>query len=173
MEFDILFRSKLDFSDRRNPIASSSSEEDYDDHPREPPQEVKEEQKKDEKCQGGVSSSSSSCKGEEAEEVIDKMEVTAERTRTLGGEELELEDDDEGFRTPTSLEHRIPVIQQCPPAPRRPKRKASSSSSSSVSRRQLVFLDVSQEIELLFPLALRPDLNRKIKKIRRGDDDIN
>ncbi|XP_043698543.1 cyclin-dependent protein kinase inhibitor SMR3-like [Telopea speciosissima] len=129
--------------------------------------------KKDGKCEGGGGGAV----------VVNKMRDAAAartrtRTRTLAGELEADADDDDGFRTPTSLDHRIPAIQQCPPAPRKPKsspkRKASSSSSSSSStRRQLFLLDLSQEIESLFPPALLADLGRKIKKIRRGDDDTN
>ncbi|XP_018808749.1 cyclin-dependent protein kinase inhibitor SMR1-like [Juglans regia] len=36
--------------------------------------------------------------------------------------EPEKEDDNECCRTPTSKEHRIPVILDCPPAPRKPRR---------------------------------------------------
>lgn len=31
--------------------------------------------------------------------------------------------DDDGFKTPVSMDHKIPVLQQCPPAPRKPKPK--------------------------------------------------
>ncbi|KAJ4971978.1 hypothetical protein NE237_005077 [Protea cynaroides] len=160
MEFDILFRSTLEFSDG-SPIAA-----DYDrqlPHPREPRQLIQQQ-------------------NQEAEFVIKKMECAAAvttRTTPLGsGEILEVEDEDEGFRTPTSLDHRIPVIKQCPPAPRKPKssfltKRKASSSSSSATRRQLFLLDLSQEIESLFPLALQADLGRKIKKIRGAHDDAN
>lgn len=43
---------------------------------------------------------------------------------------LQPEDDDDGFRTPTSLESKIPILTTCPPAPKHKysgiKRKASS-----------------------------------------------
>ncbi|KAK8685408.1 hypothetical protein V6N13_041410 [Hibiscus sabdariffa] len=45
-------------------------------------------------------------------------------------------DDEDGFKTPTSLEHKIPEPRQCPPAPRRPrplKRKASPAHSSNAA----------------------------------------
>lgn len=90
------------------------------------------------------------------------------------------DDDDEGFKTPTAVDNQIPGIKQCPPAPRKPKpplitatstkRKLSSSSSSApsvssnVSRRRL---DLSQEVNSLFPKRILDDLHRKIKKARR------
>ncbi|KAL4298209.1 hypothetical protein GQ457_12G009670 [Hibiscus cannabinus] len=45
-------------------------------------------------------------------------------------------DDEDGFKTPTSLEHKIPEPRQCPPAPTRPrplKRKASPAHSSNAA----------------------------------------
>ncbi|XP_007027037.2 PREDICTED: uncharacterized protein LOC18597768 [Theobroma cacao] len=83
-------------------------------------------------------------------------------------------DDDDGFKTPTSLDHKIPVIKQCPPAPRKPqpaplpsnKRKASS---SPITRRNLQ-VDLSLEIESLFPRPLLADLHRKVKKARNEDN---
>nr|DAD25849.1 TPA_asm: hypothetical protein HUJ06_027317 [Nelumbo nucifera] len=86
----------------------------------------------------------------------------------LGEGEFTGDDDDDGFRTPTSLDHKIPVILQCPPAPRKiisipsKKRKASS------TRRQLL-LNLSDEIESLFPPALFADHGRKMKKVRGND----
>lgn len=90
------------------------------------------------------------------------------------------DDDDEGFKTPTAVDNQIPGIKQCPPAPRKPKpplitatstkRKLSSSSSSAssvssnVRRRRL---DLSQEVNSLFPKRILDDLHRKIKKARR------
>lgn len=34
------------------------------------------------------------------------------------------DDEEEGYRTPTSKEHKIPVLVSCPPAPRKPRRVA-------------------------------------------------
>lgn len=79
--------------------------------------------------------------------------------------EFKLDDDDDGFRTPTSLDHKIPVIQKCPPAPRKPKSLPSTKRKASSNRRQLLF-DVSDEMELLFPPTLLSDLGCKTKKFR-------
>ncbi|KAH7553689.1 hypothetical protein ACOSP7_029494 [Xanthoceras sorbifolium] len=84
--------------------------------------------------------------------------------------------DDEGFKTPTSLDHKIPEIKQCPPAPRKPmplpprKRKSSVSSSPNV-RRSLQYSDLSQEVESLFPRRILDDLHRKIKKARTLEEE--
>ncbi|KAI9153000.1 hypothetical protein LWI28_004262 [Acer negundo] len=87
------------------------------------------------------------------------------------------EEEDQGFRTPTSSDHKIPKIKQCPPAPKKPmppppskKRKSSSVLSSSPSknaRRKCLRSDLSpQDIDSLFPRAILDDLHRKIKKAR-------
>ncbi|WOH01096.1 hypothetical protein DCAR_0520475 [Daucus carota subsp. sativus] len=45
------------------------------------------------------------------------------------------EDENDGFRTPTSIEHRIPVPTHCPPAPRKSlKRKFEDSSITEILR---------------------------------------
>ncbi|KAL4394485.1 cyclin-dependent protein kinase inhibitor SMR3 [Arachis duranensis] len=76
-------------------------------------------------------------------------------------EEEEIDVDDDGFKTPTSMDQRIPIeSKQCPPAPRKPKppllslkRKPPSSLSPPscciVSCRYHP-LDLSREVELLF-----------------------
>ncbi|KAF8395113.1 hypothetical protein HHK36_019054 [Tetracentron sinense] len=67
-------------------------------------------------------------KKEEKYQVFDSS-VELKMPSTLG--EFKVDDDEDGFRTPTSLDHKIQV-KQCPPAPRKPtslpstKRKASS-----------------------------------------------
>ncbi|KAJ6309822.1 hypothetical protein OIU76_014711 [Salix suchowensis] len=77
------------------------------------------------------------------------------------------DDDDDGFKTPTSLDRKIPVIFQCPPAPRKPKSLPSTKRKSAQRR---VLLDLSNEIESLFPPAPAGDLGGKLKKVRHGND---
>lgn len=77
------------------------------------------------------------------------------------------DDEDDGFRTPTSLDHRIPVMKQCPPPPR--KRRVSSRkrklSSPLLMRTTLQLIDASQEIiNSMFPQ--RENNHHKIKKAR-------
>lgn len=79
----------------------------------------------------------------------------------------DLDDDDDGFRTPTSLDHRIPVMKQCPPPPR--KRKVSSRkrklSSPLLRQTTLQLIEASQEIiDSMFPQ--RENTHHKIKKAR-------
>ncbi|XP_040994037.1 cyclin-dependent protein kinase inhibitor SMR3-like isoform X1 [Juglans microcarpa x Juglans regia] len=80
------------------------------------------------------------------------------------GEFRNVEDDDDGFKTPTSLDNKIPVVLQCPPAPRKPKPRAVQTKRRGAARRRIL-LDLSNEIESLFPPALLVDLSGKIKKI--------
>ncbi|XP_031252606.1 uncharacterized protein LOC116110540 [Pistacia vera] len=78
------------------------------------------------------------------------------------------DENDDGFKTPTSLDHKIPVKAQCPPAP-----KKSNSFSSRKRRpvssnvRRTLRLDLSHEVESLFPKPIFDDLHRKIKKVRK------
>ncbi|KAJ4849154.1 hypothetical protein Tsubulata_045091 [Turnera subulata] len=82
--------------------------------------------------------------------------------------EEEEEDNSDGFKTPTSADHKIPLVLQRPPAPpRKPKALPSAKRKSSSRRRAL--LDLSNEIESLFPPALRSDLGARMKKARQGN----
>lgn len=46
-------------------------------------------------------------------------EVSCSSSPSLGDFKATGGDDDDGFKTPTSLEHKIPVILQCPPPPKK------------------------------------------------------
>ncbi|KAJ6699603.1 hypothetical protein OIU79_012794 [Salix purpurea] len=79
--------------------------------------------------------------------------------------------DDDGSKTPTSLDHRI-SITKCPPAPRKPKPFLSRKRKESPPpARTSLQLDLSQEIEALFPSTIVADLQKKMKK-SPGDNDI-
>ncbi|KAJ0020251.1 hypothetical protein Pint_32362 [Pistacia integerrima] len=79
--------------------------------------------------------------------------------------EEEQEEDGDGFKTPKSLDQKIPVMLQCPPAPRKPKTRPLPKRKLPQQRR--ILHDLSNEIEALFPPALRADLGNKIKKVRQ------
>lgn len=82
--------------------------------------------------------------------------------------EGEKEDEaDEGFKTPTSSDHKIPVILQCPPAPRKPK-PIPSRRKRKANCPPRILLDLSKQIDSLFPSPL--DLGSKIKKVKHGND---
>ncbi|KAH6798434.1 hypothetical protein C2S51_034918 [Perilla frutescens var. frutescens] len=86
-------------------------------------------------------------RGDEEGEGNDKFKGGEEKSEakisTTESEKAVPEEDDDGFKTPTSIEHRIPVITECPPAPSR-KRPADSDSKliwrSSRQVRRLVFV---------------------------------
>ncbi|KAL6574734.1 hypothetical protein OROMI_012019 [Orobanche minor] len=79
-------------------------------------------------------------------------------------------DDEDEFKTPTSSEHRIPAITECPPAPRRPPPPKWKRKSCPTSRRRLA-LDSSEEVESLFrQVADIDDQEPRNKKARRDDD---
>ncbi|KAL1813197.1 hypothetical protein DCAR_0625494 [Daucus carota subsp. sativus] len=95
------------------------------------------------------------------------LSSSKQQCTSSNNDDLDLNDDNDGFRTPTSLDHRIPVMKQCPPPPR--KRSVSSRKrkipSPLLMRTTLQLLDVSQElIESMFPP--REDKSHKIKKAR-------
>ncbi|XVF76631.1 hypothetical protein PTKIN_Ptkin13bG0281800 [Pterospermum kingtungense] len=140
-----------------------------------------------EKCQAASTSSFSSSHDvldDEERQVLEAQSNVTEaseesekkKKKICSGEFKAKDDHDDGFRTPTSLDHKIPVIKQCPPAPRKPKplpsnkRKASPSGGSTSPRaRMSPQLDFSQEVESLFPRPLLADLHRKVKKTRTED----
>ncbi|XP_058201631.1 cyclin-dependent protein kinase inhibitor SMR10-like [Rhododendron vialii] len=110
-------------------------------------------------------------KDEQREQEVGKHEILVSslriKTPSRGEIKKDREDEDEdGFRTPTCLEQRIPLVPQCPPAPRKPK--------STPSRKRKwafgggIILDSSSEVEALFPASsLVADLGGKVKKVRK------
>ncbi|KAH6802560.1 hypothetical protein C2S51_034006 [Perilla frutescens var. frutescens] len=144
-----------------------------------------------EKKEGAISSESHPQDSETAAEERERENLEADH-QNKPDEEIKSEDepepdkatashreseDDDGFKTPTSSDHRIPAITQCPPAPKkfRPppsklKRKAASPPASSRS----IELDSSAEVESIFcPIVKDQDdtQQHKIKKPRTDDKD--
>ncbi|XWS43713.1 hypothetical protein CRYUN_Cryun16bG0127300 [Craigia yunnanensis] len=159
IEFDILKRPPLEFQEECQATASSSSSDDIpDDHLERDVQ------------------------GDHEEEIGGESNVTAskesEKKKKISlGEFKATDDHNDGFKTPTSLDQKIPVMKQCPPAPRKPKplpsnkRKASTPSSGSTAHTHMnLLLDLSQEVESLFPRPLLTDLHRKVKKARTQEN---
>ncbi|KAI5666036.1 hypothetical protein M9H77_15889 [Catharanthus roseus] len=73
---------------------------------------------------------------------------------------------DDGYETPTSEDHKIRVLV-CPPPPRKPKSIPVYYKKGSSSRKRRAFVDLSNEVESLFPPALLvADFRKKIKKVR-------
>ncbi|GKV30004.1 hypothetical protein SLEP1_g38871 [Rubroshorea leprosula] len=86
---------------------------------------------------------------------------------SLGEFEVTVGENDEGFRTPTSQDHRIPVVKECPPAPRKPKPPSRKRKASPNTGTRLQLLDLTEEVESLFP---KPDFHRNNKKARREEN---
>ncbi|XP_059625244.1 cyclin-dependent protein kinase inhibitor SMR10-like [Cornus florida] len=76
----------------------------------------------------------------------------------------EEEEENDGFRTPTCLDQSAPLIPECPPAPRKPKSLPLTKKRKAASRP--ILLDLSDEVESLFPPPLLADLGSKIKKVK-------
>ncbi|PIN03319.1 hypothetical protein CDL12_24159 [Handroanthus impetiginosus] len=101
-------------------------------------------------------------------------EENVEATLPIRESEESIPEDDDGFRTPTSFEHRIPAITQCPPAPKKIRAESSHlrrRAPPPASRRSLQFDLSSTEVESNFPLE-SGDYNveeQKTKRIRRDD----
>ncbi|KAA8516435.1 hypothetical protein F0562_016728 [Nyssa sinensis] len=83
--------------------------------------------------------------------------------------EIEVADDDDGFRTPTSSDHKIPIITQCPPAPNKLRPQPSRKRKLSQKLSRNIQLDLSKEVESMFPPTLQDYIGSKIKKARRND----
>ncbi|GAV57918.1 hypothetical protein CFOL_v3_01454 [Cephalotus follicularis] len=88
-----------------------------------------------------------------------KQEEEEEKCEIPSKEETKVEDEDDndGFKTPTSLDQRIPAVPKtCPPAPRkRPSKRKDL-------QRRRIFLDLPDEIDSSFP----QDLDGMVKKVR-------
>ncbi|XP_019199181.1 PREDICTED: uncharacterized protein LOC109192923 [Ipomoea nil] len=93
--------------------------------------------------------------------LVSSLKVKLTTNSTGVNKEKEDKEEEEGCKTPTSPEYKIPAA--CPPAPRKPKAMPAKSRRGCHKR---VFLDLSDETESLFPPLLLADLGKKIKKIR-------
>ncbi|CAK9143023.1 unnamed protein product [Ilex paraguariensis] len=83
--------------------------------------------------------------------------------------ESKVDEEDDGFQTPKSTEHKIKSAEICPPAPRKPKTISSTTRKASRGTRR-VLLDLTSEVESLYPPVLLADLGGKIKKVRKGSE---
>ncbi|XWS74137.1 hypothetical protein CRYUN_Cryun02cG0189800 [Craigia yunnanensis] len=154
MEFSFLVRPPLEFQEDRCQIAPF---QDVDDEP----QQQKEERVQEKQDQ----------KQQEEEDKFKLLMSPLELKLPSSGEfkvhENGEDENNDGFKTPTSLDHKIPIMLKCLPAPRKPK---SLPSPKRKAFRRRILLDLTKEIESLFPPALIADLGNKIKKVRQGSD---
>lgn len=82
---------------------------------------------------------------------------------TLGGLDAVAGEDEEGFKTPPLPQHRIPALKECPAAPRKPRNitpswKKKKKKSELMMSPRLLLLDDSNEVEAMFPLAIRRNI---------------
>ncbi|KZV51794.1 hypothetical protein F511_11482 [Dorcoceras hygrometricum] len=86
-----------------------------------------------------------------------------------------VDEGDDGFRTPTSADHKIPVATQCPPAPRKTRPQQSGvkrKASPSRARRSLQLDAAADEVESIFRPVVEDSVEeQKTKKARRDDED--
>ncbi|XWS28842.1 hypothetical protein CRYUN_Cryun25bG0106300 [Craigia yunnanensis] len=154
MEFSFLVRPPLEFQEEQCQIAP------FQDVDGEPQQQQKErvQEEQDQQQQ----------EKEKCKLLMSQMELKLPSSGELKVHENGEEDENnDGFKTPTSLDHKIPIMLKCPPAPRKPK---SLPSPKRKACRRRILLDLTKEIECLFPPALLADLGNKIKKVRQGSD---
>lgn len=127
-----------------------------------------------ESCQEIGSESVRQNKEEILERVTDHCEEKREaNTAKNEPEKSEPGDDDEGFKTPTSSDHKIPAITQCPPPPckRRTqpsKRKRKASTDGALLSVQF---DELVEVESIFRPARDEDElgSKRSKKVTESD----
>ncbi|CAI8616570.1 unnamed protein product [Vicia faba] len=82
-------------------------------------------------------------------------------------EEQDIDSLNDGFKTPTTMEHKIQAI--LPPTPRKPKQHRPSKKRKGCFRHQLI-LDLSQDIESMISTPLDLDLDpvdKNHKKVKR------
>ncbi|KAB1226020.1 Cyclin-dependent protein kinase inhibitor SMR3 [Morella rubra] len=157
MEFNFRVRPALEFRDESLTVPPETyslqeiqglKKEEEEDQERERERERAQDEEKEDKCNTSGSSL---------------------RLKILSpGEFRDVEDDNDGFKTPTALDHKISAILECPPAPRKP-RPTPLTKRKAVRRR--ILLDLSNEIESLFPPVVGVYLSGKTKKIRQGSDE--
>lgn len=96
--------------------------------------------------------------------IVSKEVDSESRTRSLEEGKLREVVEEDGFRTPTSLDHRISVTIVCPAAPRKNKSSLKRRTPYNHCRNPL---DLSKEVELLFPTSDHSYQSKK--KVRREE----
>ncbi|KAH7550039.1 hypothetical protein JRO89_XS13G0124500 [Xanthoceras sorbifolium] len=152
LELNFLARSTLEFEEEHHECQIAPLQEDDVFVKREQEEEekkkIEKEEKQEDKCRILVSS----------------LKI---KLPNILGEFKDEEDNNDGFKTPTSSDHKMPPVLQCPPAPRKPKsRPLITKRKLPAAAQRRVLHDLSNEIEALFPPVLLADLGNKIKKVR-------
>lgn len=77
------------------------------------------------------------------------------------------EDDDAGFKTPTSADNKIPPLAECPPAPRKRRSEEilnSRTTPEGLAKCRRVLLDLSSEIQSSFAPPLLTNFGGKVNR---------
>ncbi|CAA2974248.1 cyclin-dependent protein kinase inhibitor SMR3-like [Olea europaea var. sylvestris] len=82
--------------------------------------------------------------------------------------ESEVAEDDDGFKTPTSSDNKIPVMTQCPPAPKKIRPEPSMKRKASSPPRSLQFDVPAAEVDSIFSPISK---DQKFKKPRRDHNE--
>ncbi|XP_073275388.1 uncharacterized protein [Primulina huaijiensis] len=106
---------------------------------------------------------------ENKEEILERDTDHCEEKREANNAENEPEnsvpgDDDDGFKTPTSSDHKIPAITQCPPPPRKIRTQPSKSkrkASTDRARRNLRFDELVEVGSIFLPARDEDELGSK------------
>lgn len=100
-----------------------------------------------------------------------KLEAPSDDGSEINGDD---DDDNEGFRTPTSSDHRIPAVLECPGAPRKKKTEAAATKRKAApSCRRRVEFDAFEDLGSLLPAPPfvvdvdGGDNNKKVKRCFR------
>ncbi|XP_073136016.1 uncharacterized protein [Henckelia pumila] len=111
---------------------------------------------------------------EQAEENLGAIESNEEDEAVKNVSE-NFEEENDGFRTPTSSDHKIPAATQCPPAPRKTRPQQSGvkrKASPSRARRNLQLDAAADEVESIFRPVVEDSVEeQKTKKARRDEED--
>ncbi|KAL6311251.1 hypothetical protein AAG906_035730 [Vitis piasezkii] len=105
--------------------------------------------------------------------IQEKEETITSTTQLLSGPgrpslgELSAVEENEGFRSPTSIKHKIPAITECPPAPRKPTATRAIPMKRRISKvpRRLQF----EEFEVLIPPKILASLLSRLMKPSRDE----
>lgn len=83
------------------------------------------------------------------------------------------EEENDGFRTPTSADHKIPPITECPPAPRKARAQCSLKRRTppQSSRRRLLFVAAAEAESILTPMSGENAEEQGLKRARTATGD--
>ncbi|XP_065868167.1 cyclin-dependent protein kinase inhibitor SMR14 [Euphorbia lathyris] len=163
LEFKFLVRPPLQFEDDDEHCELSPSEDSDGIDEQKQEQAVQEQEQEKHELQQQQQKGGEKCKLLVSSLKIKLPSSSLEEEFKINQEEDVDDKSEDGLKTPTSMEKRIPLVLSCPPAPRKPKSMPCNKRKLLGGRRR-VLLDLSNEIESLFPPSVV--VGAKIKKVR-------